>query len=278
MISLIPAISDVSLNLSAQYRHFISRAEPEVTLRVHYGSAPYLEPGDLLYDSGGVWTLNRVRGKLVVRLRNPRDGLYQLAALELESALRFGDIYYIREARSRPDRRPSLLEYPLGEVLIINLLAQRRGVLLHACGVSDRGRGILFAGTAGAGKSTLATLWEGREGVTRLSDDRVIVRKREGRFWVYGTPWHGDARVASPDAVPLERIFIIQHADENRATPLSPLDAASLLLVRSFPTIWDAQGMAFTLELLGELSQAVPCYELGFVPDKRILDFVRCLT
>ena len=278
VLSLVSSISDARLNLSAKYMPFISRAVPEVTLSVHHGSAPCLDPGDPLFDSGGIWTLDRVQGKLVIRLRNPGHDLYQLAALDLESALQFGDIYCTGEAWSRPDRRLSFLEYPLGEVLIISLLAQRRGVLLHACGVNDRGRGILFAGTSGAGKSTLATLWEGQAGVTLLSDDRVIVRKREGRFWAYGTPWHGDVPVASPEAVPLERIFIIQHADENRVVPLTPFDAASRLLVRSFPTFWDAEGMAFTLEFLGELSQAVPCYELGFVADESVLDFVRCLT
>jgi len=78
--------------------------------------------------------------------------------------------------------------------------------------------------------------------------------------------------------VPLERVFIIQHADENRAVPLIPLDATSRLLVRSFPTFWDQKGMTFTLEFLSQLSQAVPCYELGFVPDESVVDFVRCPT
>ena len=216
-----------------------------------------------------------MQGRPVICLHTLRFDPYQIVVLEPD--FQCGDIYCTGEPSTRRDKRLSLLGYPLAEALIINLLAQGRGVLLHACAVSDNGRGIIFPGTSGAGKSTLATLWEGQEGVTLLSDDRIIVRQREGRFWVYGTPWHGDARVASPEAVPLERIFIIQHASENKAIPMSPFDATSRLLVRSFPTFWDAGGMAFTLEFLDELSQAVSCYELGFVPDETVVDFVRCL-
>lgn len=150
-------------------------------------------------------------------------------------------------------------------------------VLLHACGVKDGERGLVFAGTSGAGKSTIARLWEGQEGISVLSDDHVIVRERDGQFWVYGTPWPGQGGMSTPEAATLERVFLVQHASENRAVPLGPLDGASGLLLRSFTTFWDVEGMAFTLDLLGQLSQKVPCYELGFVPDESVINFVRCL-
>jgi hypothetical protein len=110
-----------------------------------------------------------------------------------------------------------------------------------------------------------------------LSDDRIVVRRREGRFWAYGTPWCGDVQVASPAAFPLERIFVIRHAPANGAARLRPAEAAQSLLARSFLPFWDAPGMAFTLAFLDELVQAVPCYDYGFVPDRSAVDFVRCM-
>lgn len=259
------------------YRNFVTSDPSDATLHVHWGHLPDLKLREKLFDSGSVWSLYRDQGRWVISLRSPvlGSGPYQLAIYKPDFCA--GDTY-VRTNRSEHRQLPFPLGHPLSEVWMVNLLARGRGVLFHACGVSRYGLGYIFAGVSGAGKSTLATLWEGQEGVTLLSDDRVIIRKRNGRFWIYGTPWHGDARAASPEAVPLERIFIIQHADENRAIPLKPSDAASRLLVRSFPTFWAPEGMAFTLEFLGELSQAVPCYELGFVPDESVLDFVRCLT
>jgi hypothetical protein len=129
---------------------------------------------------------------------------------------------------------------------------------------------------SGAGKSTMADLWAGRTGANVLSDDRVIVRRNNGGFWMYGTPWHGDAQMASPDGAPLKQIFTIRHSSRNRSVPLGTADAASKLLARSFPTFWDADGMAFTVDFLGQLAQSVPCNELGFVPSPDIVDFVRC--
>jgi hypothetical protein len=184
-----------------------------------------------------------------------------------------GDIYTRGNGQREPELSP-VLGHPLTEVLMVSLLSRGRGVLLHACGVSCEGWGYVFAGRSGAGKSTMARLWSGRDGVSVLSDDRIIVRKQGDGFWAYGTPWHGDARTASPEGVPLERVMIIEHAPENVLRVLSPSEAASQLLVRSFPTFWDADGMAFTLEFLGELAQAVPCGALGFVPDRRVVDFV----
>ena len=65
--------------------------------------------------------------------------------------------------------------------------------------VDPEGRGHLFVGQSGAGKSTMARFWAGREGVRILSDDRIILRQIRGEIWMYGTPWHGEARHALPE-------------------------------------------------------------------------------
>jgi hypothetical protein len=276
VLSFVPASSGVRLDAGAHHQAFISRALPEVKLRVHQGPAPYSELSNPIFDSGGNWTLYRLGDKPVIRIRTPKFDPYQMVILQPD--FECGDIYCEGEAWTSTDGHLSPLGYPLEEVLVVNLLARGRGVLLHACGVRDGDQGLLFAGTSGAGKSTLTRLWEEHDGVTVLSDDRVIVREHDGRFWAYGTPWHGDAWAASPDIVPLERIFIIQHASENQAVALEPSTAVSRLLTRSFPTFWDAEGMAFTLDFLGRLVEAVPCYELGFVPEQSVVDFLRSVT
>jgi hypothetical protein len=276
VFSFLPTSAGMHFDLGDRYRPFLSRASPHITFHVHRGPAPFSDLGRVLFESQGNWTLHRVQGRPVIRLHTSTSDPYQLVVLDSDS--RGGDIYCLGEAWAGHDGPRSPLGYPLQEVLLIHLLARGQGLLLHASAVSDGGRGFLFAGTSGAGKSTLASLWEGRQGVRVLSDDRVILRQRGGRFWAHGTPWHGDARALSPQAVPLERVFLIRQAPENRVLPLGPLDAASRLLVRSFPTFWDAGGMAFTLQFLGRLSQAVPCYDLGFVPGGDVVDFVRCVT
>jgi hypothetical protein len=277
VLGLIPASPGCEFHLEDAYRGFIAEEPPDVNLRVYCGRLPDMEFGRKVFNSGGNWILHRDRRKKwAISLHSPVLGASPYRLVVLEDDFCAGDIY-VQSEGPNCRRVVSPLEHPLDQVLMVHLLARGRGVLLHACGLSWDGRGIILAGVSGAGKSTLANLWRGRGGVTLLSDDRIVVRESGGRFWAYGTPWHGNARAASPLGVPLERIFVIRHAAENTAARLAPADAAARLLVRSFSTFWDAPGMAFTLEFLDKLSQAVPCYDLGFVPDASVVEFVQCL-
>jgi hypothetical protein len=275
VVSLVSTTDSVNLCVDEPFAPFLSCSAPDVRLELHCGSALQYDPGELLFDSGGMWRLERAQGKLILSQHNPFYGLIQLTILDPD--LRAGDVYCVEEHWRDADYPVSSFIHPLAQVLLIALLARGCGVLLHACGVSDGGRGYVFAGPSGAGKSTLAELWQEQHGVRVLNDDRIVVREREGRFWVHGTPWHGSVPLASPEAAPLERVFVIHHDAENRARPLSPLGATAGLLAQSFPPFWDAEGMAFTLEFLDRLSQAVPCHELGFVPRASAIDLVRSL-
>jgi hypothetical protein len=273
-VALITDSPDCEFQMEECWERFVTDDQPDVILHVHCDRMPDFEKGQKVFDTGLAWSLYRDHGKWALRVRSPTLDPYQLTIFEPDFC--GGDIY-VRASESDPPKIRFPLGYPTGELFMMNLLSRGYGVLLHACGVKDGERGLVFVGAGGAGKSTIAGVWEDQEDVSILSDDRIIVRQREGHFWVYGTPWPGEGGMCSPEAAPLDRVFLIQQAKENRAVPLSPLDAASRLLVRSFVTFWDAEGMVFTLELLGALSQAVPCYELGFVPDKSVVDFVRCL-
>ena len=110
------------------------------------------------------------------------------------------------------------LEYPLDELLMIHRLACGEGVEMHAVGIVDEaGLGHLFLGHSGAGKSTTARLWKSESNAQILSDDRIILRVRDGRIWMYGTPWHGDAGIASPESAPLSRLYLLEHSNHTRA-------------------------------------------------------------
>jgi hypothetical protein len=50
-----------------------------------------------------------------------------------------------------------------------------------------------------------------------------------------------------------------------------------MLLVRCFLPLWNTAGMTFLLYFYAKLAQAVPCRELYFAPDERLVEFVRCL-
>jgi len=108
------------------------------------------------------------------------------------------------------------LEYPLDELLMIHRLARGEGAEVHACGVvTADGMGRLFVGHSGAGKSTTSRLWLRQQGATVLSDDRIILRQRNGSPVMYGTPWHGDAGLAAQGSAPINQIFLLEHGARN---------------------------------------------------------------
>jgi len=273
-------ITDGDLGLTVPPVHnafLVSEGEPDITLRAEFGAVPPLELEEELFRTGGVWGLYRSSDKLVLHFcaRELETTPYKIAIME--PGLHAGTIYS-RSKESKQNNCFNPLNYPLDELLVLSILSKGMGMLVHACAVEYRGQGWLFPGTSGAGKTTLSNLWKEEPGVTILSDDRIIIRETEDGYRIYGTPWHGNAEIASPLSAPLSGIFFLVHDHENRMTPVQGADVASRLLVRSFPTFWDSDGMRYTLELCERLNTRIPCYELGFVPDNSVIDILKNLA
>jgi len=168
------------------------------------------------------------------------------------------------------------LEYPIDELAMMHRLALGEGVELHALGLVDRdGRGYLFLGHSGAGKSTTARLWMAEPGVKLLSDDRIILRKQEGNFWMHGTPWHGDAGVASAGSAPLSSVFLLEQAPQNQILPLAPGKAAAELFARSFVPHYLKEGIQFSLSFFDELTRSIPCSIFRFAPTDSAVEAIR---
>ncbi len=259
------------------YQDFACSQVPDVTIHNRFDGMPWVSllERNRIFDSGGVWSLYGVNGHNVFALISPSFGSLPYRIAVFDSSFQRGEIYTRSfESREVSDELLSNpLAFPLSEVLMVCLLAQGRGLMVHACGVDDGGRGYLFAGNSTHGKTTMARLWKDRAII--LNDDRIVLRRHEGQFWMYGTPWHGEYTGVSARGVPLEKVFFLSHAETNSTFRREDVDAVSMLLTRCFPPLWDQEGMRFTLDLCDQLVSEVPCYALGFVPDEDVLDFVR---
>ncbi len=169
--------------------------------------------------------------------------------------------------------------YDFLQILLINYLAQRDGAFAHGIGLKDTsGKGLLFVGKSGAGKSTTARLWHQHSRATILNDDRIIIRKRGQRFYIHGTPWHGDFSdylASTIDPAPLERLFFIYHARQHISAPMATAQAFCELYSCLFPTFWDRRGLERTAALCQELIGSVPVARLGFRKDRSVIAFVR---
>lgn len=84
---------------------------------------------------------------------------------------------------------PAGLRYALLEAMAYWMPGYTRGYLtLHASGIGREGAGLILAGPAGAGKSTLAVAGA-RRGLSVFADDAVFVRGQADGLEAWGTPW-----------------------------------------------------------------------------------------
>lgn len=115
------------------------------------------------------------------------------------------------------------------------VLLTHDGMVIHASSVISKflsGKPVLFIGPSEAGKSTAAKRFGGRI----LADDRSIVRKENGVYYVYGSPFYDSHPTdKTPGRFRLERLFFLKkrrRADSFLVKPLAPAEAAFRLIPR----------------------------------------------
>jgi hypothetical protein len=277
-LSVLLTSRDAGLKLAAQgaIKAFaVPSAIPDVIVRAGWKDLAADPGGQIVFDSGGVWQLYRTDGLHCFDFKAPSIGSSSYKRAYFDPEFRTGDLY-LNPSFFDSSLPNYPLEYPLDELLILALLSKGLGVEVHACGIGDGdSAGYLFLGQSGAGKTTTAMLWRERKQIRVLSDDRIIVRLRGAEFWMYGTPWHGEAELALPDRAPLTQICFLRHGPINQVRSLSRAETVARLFSCAFASFYNQSAIAHMLAFFHSLAILVPAAELTFVPDEQVVDFVR---
>jgi hypothetical protein len=145
--------------------------------------------------------------------------------------------------------------------LLVTFLPQFAGLMVHCAGLIRNDRAALFLAPDAGGKSTV--LKRATDGFI-LSDDQVILRKKEKIFIAHATPL--GLMTSGPGSAPLGGIFILHKSDHFALEPLSPLE-----LLRAF---WQDPGNLSRLlpknlklrafDLFYDICHQVPVYRMSF--------------
>jgi len=268
--------------LPGTYRQFIKGTispgkDINVNVRIETGNMPDTRQMTKIFDTGQSWSMFRQNDDYLLSLNFPtvNGQAIWLATFNVlcdDISIYCSDLLMNKETGLTTYFTP--LSYPLDQLLLMYMLAGKSGALLHAAGVSMNNRGYIFPGRSGAGKSTLSRLFLGRDTAEMLSDDRIIIRKIDGKFKAFGTPWAGEAGIAVNKSVNLSGIFFITQANSNRIEEIKPQNALERLLpVVSIPW-YDKEVMIKILDFCEDLISDVPAYELFFKPDNEVADFL----
>lgn len=146
---------------------------------------------------------------------------------------------------------------------------------MHASVTVKDGKGYLFLGHSGTGKSTHSRQWlETYEDAWLLNDDNPIVRTPSDspclggeKAMVYGSPWSGKTPCYKNAGVPIGGIVKLSQAPENTMTPLRLPEAYAYVLSSSsglkiLPEMMDA-----LYETISQLIQSVGCWHLDCLPN-----------
>jgi hypothetical protein len=265
--------------LEKSYLAFVCTESPEVNITGYYSGLPDITLCDdnRVFESDVIWDAYKYDGRPVFALSSPISGSEPYCIATFSSDYRNGDVHFRLPYPGDMHEGfiPHPLEAPLFHLLMISILAQGYGLLVHACGINDNGKGYLFPASPDFGKTTMALLWKDK--ATVLNDERVVLRIRDNCLWICGTPWHGDYEKISTECVPLDKIFYLHQSKKNMVRRSQGSGAALNLLTHCFHPFWDVEGMRFIIDFAAHVASDVPCYDLGFVPDEKVVDFLRCV-
>ncbi len=140
---------------------------------------------------------------------------------------------------------------------------------MHASVVTRGGRGFLFLGKSGTGKSTHSSLWlKYIGGTSLLNDDNPVLRVVDGVVRVFGTPWSGKTPCYKAEDVPVGAIVRLRQAPVNEIERLGIAQAYASVMsscsgFRPIRALADAQHAT-----LAKIATGVPCYRLDCLPDE----------
>jgi hypothetical protein len=172
--------------------------------------------------------------------------------------------------RIRQNRNPYAVDSVLRIVHSL-ILASRGGFLLHAASAIYDGRGYVFSGISGAGKTTMTRL--APPNIVLLTDEVSYIRRHGDGYSAFGTPFAGElARPGENCAAPVAGIFFLERGSKNRFDPV-PASHAVRRLMRNI--LFFAQDRNLVQNIFAtacDFVSRVPIYELAFYPDGRVWD------
>jgi len=270
-----------SETFTAKFKLFKWQNEEATTLRIfhHFNLPEDIDlPEDKCVYNRPPWHIYKFDGKVAYEEGYILEGRYQRKLLAIWSGnYATGNIYHVNTDRWNQGGLEHLTCMPTDQLYLASLLSYRQGFIVHAGGVDIDGKGFIFIGSKGTGKSS--TIQQLMGVATVLCDDRVALRMMPDGPRIYGT-WcnRGMIRIMSPASAPLQALCFVEQADTNEAIPITdPQEILRRLLPRIVKPLADTEWWEKTLAIVDELIHKVPAYLLRRDLSGNVVDVLRNL-
>lgn len=142
------------------------------------------------------------------------------------------------------------------------------GFYLHASAIVVDGKAYLFSGHSRAGKSTHAKQWQSVFGdrAIVINDDKPALRRIDGVWYAYGTPWCGKDGINENLKAPVAGVCFLKKASENKIRRLSAVEAMQRVMGQTIYKFDRADQLDKMLSHLDLFLREIPVYELENLP------------
>ena len=143
-------------------------------------------------------------------------------------------------------------------------ILQLNAMMLHSSAVVVDGKAYMFSAPCGTGKSTHTAIWKnvfGNDKAQILNDDKPVIRKVNGVWYAYGTPWSGKTSQNLNLRVPIAGICLLSRGEKNEIERSYGIATIQQLLMQ-VPKPKDQASRSAILEILDQLITDIPIWKM----------------
>lgn len=180
------------------------------------------------------------------------------------------EIQYIKSSSKILNDSQSLFAH----IAFEELMFRHGAMILHASFVNAKYGGILFTGPSGIGKSTQAELWVKYRNAELINGDRTILRKRDGVWYAYGSPYAGSSRCYVNKSCEIKAIVVLGKKEGYKLQRLK--QSVAFIKVYSETTVntWNPAYVEGISDMIGDIVEKVPVYMLECLPDIKAVELL----
>jgi hypothetical protein len=141
-------------------------------------------------------------------------------------------------------------------------LLYKGGIVLHGAAVEYNGKGFIFTGISGAGKTTQAHLWQKYRNALIINGDSPSIRMKDGIPYLYGTPWCGTSGESINRKAHLSAVIMVKKGDTNSIRELKGTSAFLAILANVHHSCFDKTSYDLSISNVEYMIKQIQVFEL----------------